>query len=138
MHFLTRPRGGSKTTDAAGVTLAALITQAPPRSTSHAYARDRDQASLLVSAIAGLVARTGLAGLVDIGSWSVTVRATGARLAVESADAGSAYGHLPWLVVVVVDGAVADHPRRPLAVGGAGLGAAEAAGLPAGLPDDRR
>lgn len=99
LHFQTRPRGGSKTTDAAGVALAALISQAPARSTSHAYARDRDQAALLVDAIGGLVARTGLAGLVEVGSWAVTVRATGARLVVESADAASAYGHLPFLVV---------------------------------------
>ena len=46
-----------------------------------------------------LVVRTGLSGLVDIGSWAVTVRASGARLVVESADAASAYGHLPYLVV---------------------------------------
>lgn len=76
-----------------------MITQAPPGSTSHAYARDKDQAGLLTEAIAGLVGRTGLSGLVDIGSWSVTVRAGGARLVVESADAASAYGHLPYLVV---------------------------------------
>ncbi|MDB5963492.1 MAG: Phage terminase large subunit-like protein [Massilia sp.] len=99
LHFLTRPRGGSKTTDLAAVALAALVTQAPTRSTSHAFARDRDQAALLLDALGGLVARTGLGGLVDIGSWSVTVRETGARLAVESADAASAYGHLPFLVI---------------------------------------
>ncbi len=99
LHFLTRPRGGSKTTDLAAVALTALITQAPARSTSHAFARDRDQAALLLDALGGLVARTGLAGLVDVGSWTVTVRETGARLAVESADAASAYGHLPFLVI---------------------------------------
>jgi hypothetical protein len=99
LHFLTRPRGGSKTVDAAACATSALITQAPPGSTSHAFARDRDQAGLLVGAVAGLVGRTGLGPLVDIGSWSVTVRASGARLVVESADAASAYGHLPFLVV---------------------------------------
>ena len=99
LHFLTRPRGGSKTTDLAAVALAALVAQAPTRSTSHAFARDRDQAALLLDALSGLVARTGLGGLVDVGSWSVTVRESGARLAVESADAASAYGHLPFLVI---------------------------------------
>jgi hypothetical protein len=99
LHFHTRPRGGSKTVDAAACSLVALITQAPAGSTSHAYARDKDQAALLTEAVAGLVGRTGLAGLVDIGSWSVTVRAGGARLVVESADAASAYGHLPFLIV---------------------------------------
>jgi hypothetical protein len=99
MHYMTRPRGGSKTTDMGGGGLAALITQAPARSTSHAYARDRDQAALLVDAIGGLVARTGLSGIVEVSSWAVTVRATGARLVVESADAASAYGHQPFLVI---------------------------------------
>jgi len=99
LHFLTRPRGGSKTTDLGAVSLAALICQAPERSRSHAYARDRDQAALLVDAIGGLVHRTGLGGLVDVQSWAVTVRATDARLTVESADASSAYGHLPYVVV---------------------------------------
>lgn len=100
LHFLTRPRGGSKTTDTGAASLAALICQAPERSTSHAFARDRDQAARLVDVIGGLVARTGLAGLVDVGSWAVTVRSTGARLSVESADAASAHGALPWLVLV--------------------------------------
>lgn len=99
LHFQTRPRGGSKTTDAAGVALVALLTQAPPRSTSHAYARDKDQAGLLVSALAALAHRSGLAGLLDLGPWGAAVRATGARLVVETADAASAYGHLPYLVI---------------------------------------
>lgn len=100
LHFLTRPRGGSKTTDAAGVALAALITQAPPRATLHAFARDKDQAALLVDAIGSLVHRTGLAGLVDVGAWAVTVPSTGARLIVESADAASALGAIPYMVIV--------------------------------------
>jgi phage terminase large subunit-like protein len=100
LHFLTRPRGGSKTTDLAAAALAVLLTQAPPRSTSHAYARDRDQAGLLMTALSALAHRSGLAGLLDLGPWCVTVKATGARLVVESADAASAFGHLPFLVVV--------------------------------------
>jgi hypothetical protein len=43
LHFHTRPRGGSKTVDAAACSLVALIAQAPPSSVSHAYARDRDR-----------------------------------------------------------------------------------------------
>ncbi len=99
MHYLTRPRGGSKTTDLAAAGLAALLTQAPARSTSHAYARDRDQAALLVAALTALAHRSGLAGLLNLGPWGVAVKATGARLVVESADASSAFGHLPYLVV---------------------------------------
>jgi hypothetical protein len=100
MHFVTRPRGGSKTTDLAAICLAVLLTQAPSHSTSHAYARDKDQAALLLSALTALAHRSGLAGLLDLTTWGATVKTTGARLVVESADAASAYGHLPYFVVV--------------------------------------
>ncbi|MGO1544390.1 MAG: terminase large subunit domain-containing protein [Gulosibacter sp.] len=100
LHLITRPRGGSKTTDVAAVALVALLTQAPAHSTSHAYARDKDQAQLLMTALTALAHRSGLAGLLDLQTWAVTVKATGARLVVETADAASAYGHIPWLVVV--------------------------------------
>lgn len=100
LHFLTRPRGGSKTTDLAAVLLVVLLTQAPRRSTSHAYARDQDQAGLLLDALRALAERSNLGGLLEIGVASVTVKATGARLRVESADAGSAFGGIPFFVVV--------------------------------------
>ena len=61
--------------------------------------KDVSSKDLLTAAIDGLVARTGLGGLVDVGSWSVTVRETGARLAVESADAASARSGC-WAVIV--------------------------------------
>lgn len=99
LHFLTRPRGGSKTTDLAAVALVTLITQAPRRSTSHAYARDLDQAALLLDAMRALAERSGLGSLLDIQSTVVTVKATGARLRVEPADAASAYGRIPFLVI---------------------------------------
>lgn len=99
LHFLTRPRGGSKTTDLAAVLLVVLVTQAPRRSTSHAYARDADQAGLLLDALRALAERSGLASLLDIGVATVTVKATGARLRVESADAASAFGRIPYFVV---------------------------------------
>jgi len=99
LHFLTRPRGGSKTTDLAAVTLVVLLTQAPRRSTSHAYARDEDQATLLLDALRALAERSSLSSLLDIGATTVTVKASGARLRVESADAASAYGRIPYFVV---------------------------------------
>ena len=99
LHFLTRPRGGSKTTDLAAVLLVVLLTQAPSRSTSHAYARDADQAALLLDALRALAERTGLAGLLDVQASVVTVRKSGARLRVESADAASAFGRIPYFVV---------------------------------------
>jgi hypothetical protein len=100
LHWIGRPRGGSKTTDAGGFALVALLTQAPPRSTSHAFARDREQAGLLLDALRGLAERSGLAALLDFGAWSVTVKSSGARLLIESADAASALGARPYLVIV--------------------------------------
>lgn len=99
LHFLTRPRGGSKTTDLAAVALVVLLTQAPRRSTSHAYARDADQAALLLDALRALAERSGLVGLLDFGATVVTVKASGARLRVESADAASAFGRIPFVVI---------------------------------------
>jgi hypothetical protein len=100
-HFIVRPRGASKTTDAAGVALALMVSEAPKRSRSYIYAVDQEQAAELLDALSGFVSRTpGLAGAVELGARTVTVRATGASLSVESSDAASAWSKRPWLVVV--------------------------------------
>jgi hypothetical protein len=100
-HFIVRPRGASKTTDAAGVALALMVSEAPKRSRSYIYAVDQEQAAELLDALSGFVSRTpGLAGAVELGARSVTVRASGASLSVESSDAASAWSKRPWLVVV--------------------------------------
>jgi hypothetical protein len=54
----------------------------------------------VLDSIDGFVARTGLSGVVDIGSRSVTCRATGATLTIEASDSASAFGTRPWLVLV--------------------------------------
>ncbi len=101
MHYLTRPRGGSKTTDLAGVALAVLATQAPAGSRSFAFAVDADQAGIALDAAAGFVARTeGLAAIFAVDRQRITNRRTGATLAVMAADAASAYGLLPYLTIV--------------------------------------
>ncbi|MFT4226100.1 terminase large subunit domain-containing protein [Micropruina sp.] len=100
-HFLLRGRGLSKSTDVAALALALMIAEAPPRARGLVFATDADQAALLVDALSGLVARTpGLAAAVEVGARSVTVRASKAVLTVESSDAGSAFGHRPWLTIV--------------------------------------
>lgn len=58
LHFLTRPRGGSKTTDLAGIALSWLATEAPPRTRGVVVASNADQAALPIDAAAGFVART--------------------------------------------------------------------------------
>lgn len=100
LHYLLRGRGMSKTSDVAGVALGLLLTEAPARSRSFIYASDQDQAGIFMDALAGFVERTpGLSGALELGARSVTVRATGARLTVESSDGASAFGTRPWLVV---------------------------------------
>ncbi|WP_062304140.1 terminase large subunit domain-containing protein [Demequina subtropica] len=100
MHWDGRPRGGSKTTDHAAVDLAAMLCQAPTRSTSLAYASDRDQAAILLEHMRAMVERTALGGLVEVTTWGLRVIRSGATLTVEPADAPSAHGHVPYIVTV--------------------------------------
>jgi hypothetical protein len=116
-HFIVRPRGASKTTDAAGVGLARLVEEAPRRSRSYIYAVDADQAGEVLDALGGFVATTPeLAGAVEIGARTATVKATGASLTVEASDAASAWSKRPWLVIVdeFTSGAAARTHGHPL------------------------
>lgn len=86
-HFLTRPRGGSKTTDLAAIVIAALVEQLPPAARAYWVAADRDQGRLGVDALSGLVARTpGLAGQIAVDTWRASAR-SGASIEVLAADA---------------------------------------------------
>jgi len=98
-HFLLRARGMSKTSDAGAIALALLLTEAPPRSRSHLYAVDADQARIGLDTVAGYVERTGLSPLVEVRASTVTVLASGASLAVEASDGASAFGLRPWLTI---------------------------------------
>jgi hypothetical protein len=100
-HWLGRARGYAKTTDVAGMTLAALLTGlVRPEHPAYVAAGDQDQAALLRDSIEGFVNRTpGLGGRLTIGNWKVTANG-GAELRVMSADGGSAFGIRPsWLVL---------------------------------------
>src|SRR5690349_4272466 len=100
-HFIVRPRGASKTTDVAAISLALLISEAPKRSRSYVYAVDAEQALEVHDALVGFVSRTpGLSGALDLGAKSVTVKETGASLNIESSDAASAWSKRPWLIVI--------------------------------------
>lgn len=57
-HFITRPRGGSKSTDIAAVALSWLVKEAPPLANGHIVASSTDQAAIVIDAAAGFVART--------------------------------------------------------------------------------
>ena len=98
-HFLTRPRGGSKTTDLAGVALCWLATTAPPGARGYVVASDRDQAALLTDAAAGLVDRTPeLRSVVAVRQFKIVAN-NGATVEVLAADGSSAFGLRPSLVV---------------------------------------
>lgn len=100
-HFQTRPRGGAKTGDLAGVAVAALLVQAPRRARAYAFAADRDQSALLLDSVAGFVDRTpGLSGALRIDNYRVAVERSGASLAIEASDDASAWGLRPWLTIV--------------------------------------
>ena len=57
-HWIELPRGARKTTDLAGIQLAALYVQVPPMARLYVGASDEDQAQELIDAALGLVERT--------------------------------------------------------------------------------
>ena len=57
-HFITRPRGGSKTSDLAGIAVSWLRAGAPRRSRGYVVASNADQAAELIDAGAGFIDRT--------------------------------------------------------------------------------
>jgi len=98
-HYLTRPRGGSKTTDLAGVSLVWLVAMAAPGARGYVVAGDRDQAALLVDAAAGMVDRTpALRASVEIQAFKIVAK-SGATVEVLAADGSSAFGLRPSLIV---------------------------------------
>lgn len=100
-HYWVRARGESKTTDAAGIALALLVTEAPPSARMFAYAAGQAQALVLHEAVAGFVERTaGLDRLVDVTASAVTCRSSGASLTVEPSTGSTAFGRLPWFAHV--------------------------------------
>ncbi len=100
-HYLTRPRGGSKTTDVAGVCLAWLVEQAPPSGRGFVVASDEDQASELIDAARGLVARTpGMAGAVEVLADRLRLAASDSTVRVLPADGAGNFGKRPLLTII--------------------------------------
>jgi hypothetical protein len=99
-NFLTRSRGGSKTSDLAGIAIAAMLAQAPPGARLYALASDAKQASLLVQAVAGFAHRTPeLRGVLDAQTWRVAVPRTGVVLEVMASDEAGAWGLRPFMLI---------------------------------------
>lgn len=95
-----RPRGHSKTADLAiMVTWALAFAPRPIRGI--VAAGDRDQAALLRDSIATLArVNDWVGGLLDVQSWAVVNRRTGATLDILSSDVGSSFGLLPDFIAV--------------------------------------
>ena len=100
-HFQTRARGGSKTSDEAGATIAAMLTQLPRDRAVMASPLMREQARLLVAAIAGFARRTPeLSGALRIDAHRVTAVRSGVTFETLPADAASSWGLLPsWVAI---------------------------------------
>jgi hypothetical protein len=98
--YLERPRGHSKTGDL-GTQVVTELVLGPPRSRIYAAAADQDQAGLLLDDVRGKFLRSPiLAPLVKLTRTTLTVTATGSSLTVLAADAPSAYGLRPDMIVV--------------------------------------
>lgn len=100
LHFISRPRGASKTSDLAAVVVAFLLELLPPGARGFGFAADRDQARLLIEAVAGFVVRTpGLAEVLRVQQLKVTNIDTGAEFEAQAADAASAHGLRAHLLI---------------------------------------
>jgi phage terminase large subunit-like protein len=99
-HYITRPRGGSKSFDQGATLLAWGVCEAAPGARGYIVASDQQQGSFAVlDAIAGMIRRTAeLRGLVEIQTNKVVFR-NGASVEVLSADGASTWGLRPSFVV---------------------------------------
>lgn len=101
LHFLTRARGFSKTTDLAALCLAIMTTQLPPGGRLFAIAAGREQARILLDAASGFIERTPLlAGAFDVQRNRIILKATDITLKILAADSTQTWGLLPHFFVV--------------------------------------
>lgn len=101
LHWLGRPKGGSKTTDVAGIAAAWLVTQARDLEEGYVLAADKDQAARLLRFARGLIARTpGLGELLEVQTHAIVHRRSQARVVALAADVAGGEGILSPLVLV--------------------------------------
>ena len=101
--FITRPRGGRKTADAAGYAVALHLTVAPPGARSYVVAADAAQAGLVLDTIRGFLHREPvLRKRMKIEARRVVFLEDGESVStveVLPADEASSYGLRPYLVI---------------------------------------
>jgi phage terminase large subunit-like protein len=100
-HWLGRARGYSKTTDLAGMAVAAMLAQAPDRSREYGLAADQQQGTLLIDSIAGIASRTPeLRGAIVVQESKIIAQRSGTTLTILPADSATVWGLRPWLAIV--------------------------------------
>jgi phage terminase large subunit-like protein len=93
------PKAYSKSTDTAAMSISRLVTDFPALAEGYIVAADLDQANRLLDRARGLIARSGLGGVLRVESHRLVNVKTGARIVALAADAPSAEGLLsPWFV----------------------------------------
>jgi phage terminase large subunit-like protein len=93
------PKGYSKSTDTAGLSISRLVTDFPALAEGYVIAADLDQSNRLLDKARGLIARSGLGGVLRVEAHRLVNVRTGARIVALAADAPSAEGLLsPWFV----------------------------------------
>lgn len=137
-QFLTRGRGGSKTGDLGGMSIAAMLTQAPPGARAYCLAADRDQGRLFVDSVRGFVARTPeLQNALHVDAYRVSTVRGDVVLEVLAADSAGAWGPRPWWLVVDEVANWAIDAGSAAALRGGLLGGGEAGGRADDLADER-
>jgi phage terminase large subunit-like protein len=97
--WLSRPKGASKSTDVAAMTICWLLTLARPLDDGYLVAADQEQAGRLVDRARGLVVRSGLTDLLEVQQGRIVHRESAAKVTVLAADAPGAEGILAsWIV----------------------------------------
>jgi hypothetical protein len=99
--WIGRPRGYSKTTDAAALTIAAVLGGViEPGERGFFCASDRDQARLAADAIAGWAHRSELGGFVVVEQGKVKFPSHRVEIEIMSSDAPSAWGRTgSWFII---------------------------------------
>lgn len=111
--WLERPRGHSKTSDAAVMVSWALFSARPPKKINGvSIACDREQSQLLRNSIDTLCRlNPWLAAVLEVQQTKVVNRHTGSQLSIESADVASSFG---WLVDFVCVDEITHAAKRDL------------------------
>ncbi len=101
LHYITRPRGGSKTTDTSGFVVSWLACEAPRMSRGRVVAANTEQAAILIDSASAFIDRTPeLQGVLEVENERILNPATGAWVRVLSQSDSGSWGlrNVHWIV----------------------------------------